>query len=52
LPYVFLFFALFHIMDWLLIGATVGANIVWMIAFYSYLTFAPARASTVPSPAV
>jgi uncharacterized protein (TIRG00374 family) len=52
LPYLFLFCALFHIMDWLLIGATVGANVVWMIALYSYLAFAPARASTVPSPAV
>jgi phosphatidylglycerophosphate synthase len=52
LPYVFLFFALFHVMNWLLIGATLGANVVWMIALYSYLTFVPARASTVPSPAV
>jgi len=52
LPYVFLFFALFNITNWLLIGATVGANIVWIIALYSYLTFAPARTATVPSPAV
>jgi uncharacterized protein (TIRG00374 family) len=52
LPYVFLFFALFHIMNWLLIGATVGANLVWIIALYSYLTFAPARASTLPSQSV
>jgi len=49
LPYVFLFFALFHIMNWLLIGATVGANVVWMIALYSCLTFARGRASTLPS---
>ena len=52
LPYVFLFFAIFHIMNWLLIGATVGANVVWMIALYSCLTFARARPSTVPSPAL
>jgi uncharacterized protein (TIRG00374 family) len=52
LPYVFLFFALFHIMNWLLIGATVGANIVWIIALYSYLAFAPARTSTMPSQSV
>ena len=52
LPYVFLFFALFNIMNWLLIGATVGANVVWMIALYSCLTFAPGRVSTFPSPAV
>ncbi|HEV2728624.1 MAG TPA: CDP-alcohol phosphatidyltransferase family protein, partial [Terriglobales bacterium] len=51
LPYVFLFFALFHIMNWLLVGATVGANLVWIIALYSHLTFASARASTAPSPA-
>jgi uncharacterized protein (TIRG00374 family) len=52
LPYVFLFFALFHIMNWLLIGATVGANIVWIIALYSYLTFAPPQTSTLPSQSV
>ena len=52
LPYVFLFFALFHIMNWLLIGATVGANIVWLIALYSYLTFAPPQTSTLPSQSV
>jgi uncharacterized protein (TIRG00374 family) len=52
LPYVFLFFALFHIMNWLLMGAMVGANVVWMIALYSCVTFARARASTVPSQSV
>jgi phosphatidylglycerophosphate synthase len=51
LPYVFLFFALFHIMNWLLIAGAVGANVVWIIALYSYLTFAPARESVMPSPA-
>ena len=33
LPYVFLFFALFHIMNWLLIGATVGANVFGLSPF-------------------
>jgi phosphatidylglycerophosphate synthase len=41
LPYVILFFAIFGIMNWFLIGATVGANIVWIVALYSYLTFTP-----------
>jgi phosphatidylglycerophosphate synthase len=49
LPYVFLFFALFHIMNWLLIAGALGANLVWMIALYSYLTFVPARPSAVPN---
>jgi phosphatidylglycerophosphate synthase len=49
-PYVFLFFALFNIMNWALIGATLGANLVWIMSLYSYLTFAPSRASTLPSP--
>jgi phosphatidylglycerophosphate synthase len=52
LPYLILFFALFGIMNWLLIGATVGANIVWIIALYSYLTFTDSRAATVPTPLV
>jgi len=52
LPYVFLFFAIFHIMNWLLIGATVGANMVWIIALYSCLTFAATRPSTLPGSAV
>lgn len=52
IPYLFLFFALFHIMNWLLIGAAGGANIVWSIALYSYLTFASARPSTMPSQSV
>jgi len=52
LPYLILFFALFDIMNWLLIGASVGANIVWIIALYSYLTFTDSRAATVPSPLV
>jgi hypothetical protein len=52
LPYVILFFALFGIMNWFLIGATVGANMVWIVALYSYLTFTDSRAATVPSPLV
>jgi len=46
LPYVFLFFALFHIMNWLLIAGAMGANLVWMIALYSYLTFTRATTSS------
>jgi phosphatidylglycerophosphate synthase len=45
LPYVILFFALFGIMNWFLMGATVGANIVWIVALYSYLTFSSPRAT-------
>ena len=48
-PHVFLFCALFHIMNWLLVGATIGANLVWIIALYSHLTFARARGSTLPT---
>jgi uncharacterized membrane protein SpoIIM required for sporulation len=51
LPYAFLFFSLFHIMNWAFIGATVGANVVWMIALYSYLTFPSVQTSTLASPA-
>jgi phosphatidylglycerophosphate synthase len=51
LPYVFLFFALFSVMNWLLIAGAVGANLVWMIALYSCLTFVPARASMAHGPA-
>ena len=51
LPYVFLFFALFNIMNWLLIAGAVGANVAWMISLYSYFTFAPAQPSAEPSPA-
>jgi phosphatidylglycerophosphate synthase len=49
LPYVILFFALFGIMNWFLIGATVGANIVWIVALYSYLTFTPSRTTALQS---
>ena len=49
LPYVILFFALFGIMNWFLIGATVGSNIVWIVALYSYLTFNPSRTTALQS---
>jgi phosphatidylglycerophosphate synthase len=49
LPYVVLFFALFGVMNWFLIGATVGANIVWIVALYSYLTFTPSRTTALQS---
>jgi len=48
LPYVFLFFAVFNVMNWLLIAGAVGANLVWAIALYSHLTFVPVRPSAVP----
>ena len=49
LPYVILFFAFFGVMNWFLIGATVGANIVWIVALYSYLTFTPPRTTALQS---
>jgi phosphatidylglycerophosphate synthase len=49
LPYVILFFALFSVMNWFLVGATVGANIVWIVALYSYLTFTPSRTTALQS---
>ena len=49
LPYVILFFALFGVMNWFLIGATVGANIVWIVTLYSYLTFTPSRTTALQS---
>jgi phosphatidylglycerophosphate synthase len=49
LPYVILFFALFGVMNWFLIGATVGANMVWIVAFHSYLTFTPSRTTALQS---
>jgi phosphatidylglycerophosphate synthase len=51
LPYVILFFAVFNIISWLLVAGAVGANVAWVVALYSYFTFAPAQAATVPSPA-
>jgi phosphatidylglycerophosphate synthase len=50
LPYAFLFFALFNVVNWALVAAAIGANVVWIIALYSYRAFASARASIV-SPA-
>jgi phosphatidylglycerophosphate synthase len=49
LPYVIFFFALFGIMNWFLIGGTVGANIVWMVALYSYLAFTTSRTTALQS---
>src|ERR1700674_209114 len=49
LPYVILFFALFGVMNWFLIGATVGANIVWIVTLYSYLAFTPSRTTELQS---
>jgi len=49
LPYAILCFALFGVMNWFLIGATVGANIVWIVTLYSYLTFNPSRTTGLQS---
>jgi uncharacterized membrane protein SpoIIM required for sporulation len=49
LPYVIFFFALFGILNWFLIGAMVGANIVWMVALYSYITFTTSRTTVLQS---
>jgi phosphatidylglycerophosphate synthase len=49
LPYVILFFALFGVMNWFLIGATVGANVVWIVTLYSYLAFTPSRTTELQS---
>lgn len=52
LPYVILVFALCGVMDWLLVGATVGANVVWIVALYSYLSFTLTRPTALQSPFV
>jgi phosphatidylglycerophosphate synthase len=52
LPYVILFFASCGFMDWFLVGATVGANVVWIVTLYSYLSFNPTRATALQSPVV
>jgi phosphatidylglycerophosphate synthase len=52
LPYVILFFAFCGVMDWFLVGATVGANVVWIVALYSYLSFTPTKATALQSPVV
>ncbi len=44
LPYVFLFFALFNIMNVAFILAALGANMVWLVALYSHRTFSVGRA--------
>jgi len=52
LPYVILVFAFCGIMDWFLVGATVGANVVWIVVLYSYLSFTPTRPTALQSPVV
>jgi phosphatidylglycerophosphate synthase len=52
LPYVILVFALCGVMGWLLVGATVGANVVWIVALYSYLSFTPTSPTALQSPFV
>jgi len=43
LPYALLFFALLNIMKIAFFLAAVGANLVWLIALYSYSSFAVTR---------
>jgi phosphatidylglycerophosphate synthase len=45
LPYAILFFAVFHILPLAFIIAAIGANVVWPVALYSYMTFPAARIS-------
>src|SRR5262249_47388560 len=49
LPYAFLVFALFNVINVAFIIASLGANVVWIIALYSHLTFAPARTPRMPA---
>ena len=46
MPYALLFFALFNMTRVVFILSAVGANVVWLISLYSYLTFAVARGSS------
>jgi phosphatidylglycerophosphate synthase len=46
-PYALFFFALVNLTNFVFVGTAVGANIVWMIALYSLVTFSPARRSAV-----
>ncbi|MCU1301298.1 MAG: hypothetical protein JWQ87_1582 [Candidatus Sulfotelmatobacter sp.] len=52
LPYAILFFAFCGVMNWFLVGATVGANVVWIVTLYSYLSFTETRATALQSPVV
>ena len=52
LPYVILFFAFCGVTNWFLVGAAVGATVVWIVALYSYLSFTPTRATALQSPVV
>jgi hypothetical protein len=52
LPYVILFFSLCGVMNWFLVGAAVGANVVWIVALYSHFSFTPTRATALQSPVV
>jgi hypothetical protein len=49
LPYVILVFAIFGVMNWFLIGAAMGANIVWIVALYSYLAFTSSQTTALQS---
>ena len=44
LPYAFLFFALFNLLNVAFILAALGANVVWLIALYSHRMFSASQA--------
>jgi phosphatidylglycerophosphate synthase len=46
LPYALLFFALLNMTNVAFILSAIGANVVWLISLYTYLTFAVARRSS------
>jgi phosphatidylglycerophosphate synthase len=52
LPYALLFFALLNITNVAFILSAIGANVVWLISLYTYLTFAVARRSSLKDAAV
>jgi len=52
LPYALLFFALLNITNVAFILSAIGANVVWLISLYTYLTFAVARRSSLKDSAV
>jgi phosphatidylglycerophosphate synthase len=51
LPYALLAFAVLNILRFAFIGTSVGANLVWIIALYSYRVIS-ARSSVVTSPSI
>ena len=48
-PYALFFFAAVNLTSFVFVGTALGANIVWLIALYSIVTFSPARRALVPA---